>query len=66
MYNPVALPYAYPPAFFTPTTWLSALVCVESGVHIRSGFWGSIVSLLVVSSGGGAPGTMVIGRLLVG
>jgi len=66
LYNPFALPYAFPPAFSTPTSCLGAFVFVGSGVHVRSGFWGSIVSLLGVSSAGGAPGTLSMGRSLVG
>jgi len=62
LYNSVALPYALPPAFSTPTTCLWALVFVRSGVQVRSGFWGSIGSLSGVSSGGGAPGTLSMGR----
>jgi len=52
----------FPPAFSTPTTCLWALVIVGSGVQDRSAIWGSIVSLLGVSSGGGAPGTLSKGR----
>ena len=62
LYNPVALPYAFPPAFSTPTTCLCALVFVGSGVQVRSGFWGSIVSSSRVCSGGGALGTLSMGR----
>jgi len=62
LYNPVALPYAFPPAFSTPTTCLWALVFVGSGVRVRSGFWGSIVSLSGVFSGGGAWVTLPMGR----
>jgi len=51
-----------PPTFSTPTTCLSALVFVGSGVQVRSGFWGSIISLSGVSSGGGAPGALSMGR----
>jgi len=65
LYNLVALPYAVPPAFSTPTTCLWALVCVGTGVHVRSGIWGRIVSSSGVPSGGGAPGTLPIGRVLV-
>jgi hypothetical protein len=62
LYNPVVLPYAFPTAFSTPTTYLWALTFVGSGVLVRSGFWGSIVSSSGVSSGGGAPGTLSMGR----
>jgi len=62
LYNPVVLPYALHPAFSTPTTCLWALVFVGSGVHVRSDFWGSIVSSFGVSSGGSAPGTLSMGR----
>jgi len=65
MYNPVALPYAFPPTCSTPTTCLWTLVFVGSGVHVRSGFWGSIVSSSGESSGGGAPGTLCMVRSLV-
>jgi len=65
LYNPVALPYAFPPAMSTPTTCIRAFIFVRSGVHVRSGFWGSIVSLSGVSSGGGAPGTLSMVRSLV-
>jgi len=61
LYNQVALPYAYPPALSTPTTCLWALVFIGSGVHVRSRFWGSIVSSSGVSSGNGAPGSVVYG-----
>jgi len=64
LYNPVALPYAFPPLFSTPTTCLWACVIVGLGVHVRSGCCGSIVSLPGVSSGGGAPGTSFQGRSL--
>jgi len=60
--NPVALPYALPPAFSTPTTGLWALIFVGSRIKVRSGFWWSIVSLSGVSSGGGAPRTLSMGR----
>jgi len=62
LYNPVALLYDFPPTFSTPTTCLWALVVVGSGVQVRSGFWGSIVSSSGVSSGGGALGTLSMGR----
>ena len=62
LYNPVALPYAFPPMFSTPTTCLWALVFVGSEVQVRSGFWGSIVSSSGESSGGGTPGTLSMGR----
>jgi len=65
LYNPVALPYALPTAFSTPTTSLWAFVLVGSEVQVRSGCWGSIGSSLGVSSGGGAPGTSSIGRSLI-
>jgi len=55
LYNPVALPYSFPPVFSTPTTCMWALVFVGSEVQVRSGFWGSIVSLSGVSSGAWAP-----------
>ena len=51
LYNPVALPYAFRPAWSTPTTCLWAYIVVGSGVHVRSGFLGLIVSSSVVSSG---------------
>jgi len=38
LYNPVALPYAFPTAFSTPSTCLWALVFVKSVVQVRSGF----------------------------
>jgi len=63
LYNPVALTYAFPPVCSTPTTCLWALVLVGSGVQVRSGLWGSIVSSSGVSSGGGgATGTSSMGR----
>jgi len=62
LYNPVALPYAFPPVFSTPTTCLWPLVFVGWGVQVRSGFWGSIISSLGVFSGGGAPGTWSMSR----
>ena len=40
LFNPVAFPYAFPPAFSTPTTCLWAFVLVGSGVQVRSGCWG--------------------------
>jgi len=61
LYNPVALPYAFPPTFSNPTTCLWPLVFVGSKVQVRSGSWGSIVSLSGVSSGGAAPGTLSMG-----
>jgi len=63
--NPVALPYALPPAFSTLTTYLLAFVFVGSGIQVRSGCWGSIASSLGVSSGGGAPGTLSMSRSLI-
>jgi len=65
LYNQVALPYAFRPAFSTPTTCLWAFVLVGSGVQVRSGCWGSIGSSLGVSSGGGAPGTLSKSRSLI-
>jgi len=65
LYNPVALPYAFPAAFSTPTTSLWTLVSIGSGVLVRSGFWWSIVSLSGVSSGGCAPHTSSMGTFLV-
>jgi len=62
LYNPVALPYAFPPAFSTRTSTLWTLVFVGSRVQVRSGFCGSIVSSSGVSSCGDAPGTLSMGR----
>jgi len=62
LYNPVTVPSAVPPALSTPTTCLRAFVFVRSGVHVRLGFWGSIVSSFGVSLGGGAPGTLSMVR----
>jgi len=65
LYDPVALRYAFPRTYSTPTACLWAFVLVGSGVNVRSGFWGSIFSLWGVSSGGGAPGILSLGRWLV-
>jgi len=62
LHNPVALPSAFLHAFSTPSTSLWVLVFVRSGVQVRSGFCGSIVSSSGVSSGGGATGTLSMGR----
>jgi len=65
LHNPVALPYTFLPTYSTPTTLLWAIVFFQSGVHVRSGYSGSIVSSLGVSSGGGARGPLWIGRLVL-
>ena len=65
LYNPVALLYTLPPTLSTPTTCLWALVCVGSGVNLKSGFWRPIVSSSGVSLGGGTLGILFMGKLLV-
>jgi len=65
LYNPVALPYAFPPVFSTATSCLWAFVVIGSGVQVRSGFWESKVSSSGVSSGGSAPGALSVVRSLV-
>jgi len=66
LYNPVALVYASPPAFSNATTCLWAFVFLVSKVHVRSGFWGCMVSSLGVSlGGGGVPGSLSMGGSFV-
>jgi len=65
LYNPGTLPCAMLPALSTPAISLWASGLVTSWVHVRSGFWGSMVSLLEAFSGGGAVGTLTMGRSLV-
>jgi len=52
-----------PTELSTPTT--STRINVRSGVHGRSGFWGSKDSVLGVYSDGGAADTLSISRSLV-
>jgi len=67
LYNPVALPYAFPSTFSTPATRLCALVLVRSSVQLGSGSGGTIASSLGVSSGcGGAPSMVSVSRSLIG
>jgi len=53
------------PGTIANTICLWAFACVGSGVNVRSGLSGSIVSSSGVSSGGGAPGTLCMARWLV-
>jgi len=65
LYNPVALPYAFPPFIFHSNYLPMSLSLVGSRVHVRSGFWGYIGSSSGGSSGCGTPGTLSISRSLV-
>ena len=65
LYNPVALPYAFPLSLSTPTTYLQSFVFDGSEVHDTSVCWGCIVSSFGVSSSGGAPGTLSMGKSVV-
>jgi len=57
------LPICFPPCIFHSNYMRMSPHLVGSGVHVRSGFWGSIGSWSGVSSGGGgAWGTLSMGR----
>jgi len=60
LFNPVALPYALPPLWSTPTCCQWAFILVGSWVHVRSGFWGSSVWSTGACSGGGVQRTLYI------
>ena len=55
----------FPQALYYSTTSLQVLTCYGSGEHVRSEFRGSTTSWSGISVGGGAPGTLPVGRSLV-
>jgi len=65
LYNPVALPYVFPPAFSAPTTCLWAFAFVGSVVQVRPGCWESIDFSWGASSSGGAPRRLSMSRSLI-